>query len=142
MRDLIVVGIDPGVNTGFAIYSQEQKQLLKVESMAIHLAILEIRELHQLYGEKLFVRIEDPNTYIPYKNVQQSSSRLQGAGSIKRDCKIWVDLLDHQKIRYELVSLRSSLKKLTSETFKNYTKWKQKTNEHGRDAAMLAFDYK
>lgn len=62
-----------------------------------------------------------------------------GAGSIKRDAKIWQDFLEDGKYNFEMVAPKNNTTKLRADVFSKMTNWKDKTNEHSRDAAMLVF---
>ena len=66
---------------------------------------------------------------------------MQGAGSIKRDAKIWEDFLMDIGVNHEMISPAKNRTKLKADTFKTYTGWENPTNEHSRDAAMLVFNY-
>jgi hypothetical protein len=65
----------------------------------------------------------------------------EGAGSIKRDCQIWEEFLEFMGIKYELVAPKNNKTKLDQKLFSNYTGWKERTNEHARDAAMLVYGF-
>ena len=65
--------------------------------------------------------------------------RLQGAGSVKRDCVIWEEFLNDRKIPYMLIAPKNNSTKLSAESFKKITGYSGRTNEHTRDAAMLVF---
>jgi len=129
-----VIGIDPGVNTGIAIWNG--KILIQVLSMTIHEAL---DKVHNWIGMIKLVRLEDARK----RNWFGESGReqLQGAGSIKRDCKIWEDFLSDHKIPFELVAPRNNKTKVDAALFKKITGWKESTNEHGRDAAMLVYGF-
>lgn len=145
VRNKHVIGIDPGTYTGFAEWSQVEKRLVSVRSFKIHDALVMLKQLSLIHGDKLLVRIEDPTTWKPHKGSSKSErelkSKLQGAGSIKRDFSIWIDAMDSWKVAYEKVSLHSAPKKLKPEYFKAVTKYEGPTSEHGRDAAMLVYQY-
>lgn len=135
MKYDFVIGIDPGVETGIAIWDFENKALKTVCSLAIHDAI----ELVQIYNEnhKVKVRFEDARLRKWFGNAGRE--QLQGAGSIKRDCSIWEGYLQHLDIAFDMVAPKNNKTKLNSATFKKLTKWDKQTNEHSRDAAMLVF---
>lgn len=61
---MIYVGIDTGVNTGFAVWDSKQRSLLQVCSLPIHKAMERVRSLYDEYkagiGDKVIVRVEDP----------------------------------------------------------------------------------
>ena len=72
---------------------------------------------------------------------EEERKKLQGVGSVKRDATIWEDFLKDLGVKFEMVAPKRNVTKLTQETFKRYTGWSSKTNEHGRDAAMLIYGY-
>jgi len=130
----LLIGIDPGKNTGFAIVSHGM--LGFVGSVMIHQAFA-IIEGYIETGMKIKVYIEDS------RNVSRAfggAAKAQGAGSIKRDCNIWEDYLIDSGIDYQFIrpGKRSNLK-MESSAFAKLTGWKGRTNSHGRDAAMLVF---
>ena len=56
----IVIGIDPGVNTGIAFYNLQEKKFFRIETMKIHKAIHEINVHKQsLHFHIVKVRFED-----------------------------------------------------------------------------------
>lgn len=133
------IGIDPGVNTGFAIWDRKDQSLLVVKSLPIHEAMTTISNLAKPneYGSDIFVRFEDARQRNWFGHTGRE--QLQGAGSIKRDCTIWKDFLTSSEIPFEMVPPRRNKTKTTAEYFARLTGWKDKTNEHSRDAAMLVY---
>jgi len=133
-----IIGIDSGVNTGFAVWHTKEKRFFKIESMAIHQAIDQIKA-YSNNKDQIFIRVEDARK----RNWFGKSGReqLQGAGSIKRDAKIWEDFLTDLGVQFELVAPKNNKTKLNANAFKNLTGWQGKTNEHSRDAAMLVFQF-
>jgi hypothetical protein len=129
---LITVGIDPGVKTGFATASGGK--LLRVESMRIDQAMAEVAALHNA-GALRMVVYEDARRRGGAG--KRSAKRAQGAGSIKRDCRIWADYL--AAIGCPVLSLapQRGLTKWKTKDFAASTGWARRTNEHGRDAALL-----
>lgn len=130
-----IVGIDTGINTGFAIYSPERGKLYFVASMMIHEAME--RVLYEKNNISL-VRVEDARQR---KFITGGREKLQGAGSIKRDAKIWEDFLKDNSIPFEMVAPKNNKTKLNKDAFEKLTGYYKSTNEHGRDAAMLVFGY-
>ena len=98
---MIYVGIDTGVNTGFAVWDSKQRSLLQVCSLPIHKAMERVRSLYDEYkagiGDKVIVRVEDPRqrTWFGTERMSREMERkkLQGVGSVKRDASIWDDYL-------------------------------------------------
>ncbi len=145
---MIYIGIDTGVHTGIALWDNRKRSLEFVTSMPIHKA-MEVVKLHQVNAQenctKLVVRVEDPRqrTWFGTERMSREEERkkLQGVGSVKRDASIWDEFLKDLGIEYEMVAPKRNITKLTQETFRAYTGWKNQTNEHGRDAAMLVFGF-
>ena len=137
---MIYVGIDPGVKTGFAIWSKTQKQFIMVKSFKIHAAMKVAEKLFQEHGDNVVFRIEDARAR-KWFGKKAGRERLQGAGSIKRDSKIWDDFMSDLGARYEMVAPREGTTKLDDKSFKAMTGYMNPTNEHGRDAAMKVFGF-
>lgn len=138
----VLVGIDPGKITGFAVYSRLDKKLLQVESYAIHEALEEVKFVRNTYGIDILVRFEDARQrqYLPKeKNNSEYRGKLMGAGSIQRDCTIWEDFLKGNGIDYEMVPPSSGMTKWSEEYFRKVTAWQKRTSNHARDAAVLVF---
>lgn len=129
----IIIGIDCGVKTGFAVGVKGQKQLLRVESMTITQAM---QEVINLKNPDLVVFIEDARQRTWFTGGKE---KAQGAGSIKRDCGIWEQFCKEQAIQYQLIHPACNNTKLKAVDFKRITGWQGVTNEHARDAAMLIY---
>ncbi len=133
------IGIDCGVNTGFALWDSKEK-LLSTSCGKIHIAMEVAKDLLSKFSNedktvKLYV--EDARKRKWFGN--SGKEKLQGAGSVKRDAKIWEDYLTYLKADFEMVAPKNNKTKLSAEQFRNITGYKAKTNEHSRDAAMLVF---
>lgn len=143
---MIYIGIDTGVHTGYAVYDSNEKALLAVGCDMIHRAMQIVNGLSmKAYreGGKIHVRVEDARkrTWFGYHTAKEDRARLQGAGSVKRDCQIWEDYLTDLRIPFEMVAPKNNATKLTAEQFRQITGYEGKTNEHGRDAAMLVYGF-
>lgn len=132
-----LIGIDCGVETGIAFYSIPSKTLTIVRTVKIHEAMTMVKRQFAVEGKALLVRFEDARLRTWFGNAGRE--QLQGAGSIKRDAKIWEDFLTDLGIEFEMVPPKNNMTKIDSGFFKRLTGWNKQTNEHGRDAAMLVF---
>jgi hypothetical protein len=139
----VQIGIDPGYDTGFAEWSRLDKVLRQVKTVRIHEAIKELDYMVSHYGaENILVRVEDARQrqYLPKeKSSSEYRGKLMGAGSVKRDCKIWEDYLTSLGVDFEMVAPRPKKTKWTDAYFKSVTKYTKPTSEHARDAAVLVF---
>lgn len=131
-----MVGVDPGVHTGFAEYDRLRRKLVRVTALKLHEAWARVLELHQA-GQLHSVTFEDARlrTYFGEKGREA----LQGAGSVKRDCSAWADFLGAHGIAHHAISPKNKGAKLDAAPFARITGWTERTNEHGRDAAMLVY---
>lgn len=129
------IGIDVGTHTGVAVWDKCQKRFVEI----LTTTILQAMEIVKKYEktDSLQVRLEDARKRKWFGD--SGRERLQGAGSIKRDCVIWEEFLNERKIPYMLVAPKNNSTKLSAESFKKITGYSGRTNEHTRDAAMLVF---
>jgi hypothetical protein len=133
----LIIGIDPGVNTGIAIWDNRNKKLLSVQTvMAVQAE--EIVKKMAVEGRAVFVRFEDARRRLWFGK-DKGTAQLQGAGSIKRDCSRWEEFLTHNQIPFEEVAPRNNRTKMSADEFKRLTEWKERTSIHSRDAAALIF---
>lgn len=135
-KNTLAIGIDPGAVTGVAVYDTEARGLLIVDSMQIHQAMALISKAHA-DGDLKVVIFEDARMRSWFGKAGRE--RLQGAGSIKRDCQIMADFLADLGCPFKNVKPAAGATKWTAEKFRKITGWTGRTNEHGRDAGVLVW---
>lgn len=136
---LVMIGIDTGVKTGFA-YS-EDGQLQDVSTETILTAQDRALTLLDCVGhDELLVCIEDVRQR-KWVDPRAGRERLQGIGSVKRDCSIWQEFCERHDIKHLLIPPANIPTKLSSKQFKELTGWTKRTSEHGRDAGMMIDKY-
>ncbi|QQV90875.1 Holliday junction resolvase [Polaribacter phage Freya_1] len=139
---MILIGIDPGVKTGFAVICNSEKKAI---TLTIHNALQQVKTLLNQHGE-IHVRVEDARKRKWFG--PNSAAKKQGAGSIKRDCKIWYDFLKelskekHTNLTFEMIHPIKGGTKIDKELFKKMSGIKTVTSEHARDAFLLIMNYK
>jgi len=133
----IIIGIDPGVKTGMAVWDKGTKSLM-IGTYPIHEAMRQLLRFKEL-NKKLFVRFEDARLWTYH--AKTNNAILQGAGSVKRDCSIWEDFLTDNQISFERVKPNKRLTKINKEQFQKMTGYIGVTSNHGRDAAMLCYGF-
>ena len=136
------IGIDTGTHTGLAVWNAKDHKLEQIKTVKIHIAMSIIQSYIQssklgLENQSVFIRVEDARMRKWFG--KNSNAKLQGAGSVKRDCTIWEDFLTDLGANFEMVSPANNKTKLNAEQFKRITKYAGQTNEHNRDAAMLVY---
>jgi hypothetical protein len=140
---VICIGIDPGTHTGVAVWDSREGKFLSLETLPIHRALEKVKEMShpfwhmdRLYHDDIQVVFEDARqrTWFGKGDV---SAKLQGAGSVKRDCSIWEDFCKDYGIPYWAKPPVKGATKVSAEYFKMVSHYTGRTSEHSRDAAML-----
>lgn len=127
----LIIGIDPGVNTGFAVKDLESLRYIEVETVMIHQAFEKIEGYCKKH--EVFLVIEDARKRTWFGN--SGREKLQGAGSVKRDSKIWEDYCIDKAIKHRLLAPRAT--KVNAEWFGKVTYYEGRTSIHAREAAMI-----
>ncbi len=132
---MIYIGIDPGTNTGFAKSIAGRLHEVKTYNIVQAMdAVAHSARWAKSNDKRLVVYIEDARLR---KWVTGGREKLQGVGSVKRDCGIWEEFCVHHDIHFVLVAPKNNKTKLSAEQFKRLTGWTHRTSEHARDAVML-----
>lgn len=139
----IIVGIDPGVNTGFACWNRDLRRLVEVETLKIHAAMFRVRELRDA-GLLLRVEFEDARQRRWYGDADERQERSgaavrEGVGSVKRDSTIWEHFLADLGVEFKARPPIAGATKWSDDYFKRLTKWTGRTSKHARDAAALVY---
>lgn len=139
----LYIGIDPGVNTGFAVWNKTEQKLDMLDTMTITQAMKTVEDFNGVLDEvtdteyKVVVFMEDARQRNWFG--QSGREKLQGAGSVKRDCAIWETFCQEADIELRKIAPKNNYTKLSAEQFRKLTGWKGRTSDHARDAAMLVF---
>lgn len=135
---MIYIGIDPGTHTGLAVWNGSV--LVECTTLPIHKAmkfVTSYRDKCAARQEELAVVLEDARQRTWFGRDRNSTAKLQGAGSIKRDCSIWEDFLTDEGIEFRAVPPVKGGTKLDADYFRELSGWTGKTSNHARDAAIL-----
>lgn len=135
----ILIGIDTGVNTGFAVAADRGNggELEQVESLSITQAMEKVKALIEEWEiSNVCLYIEDARKRTWFTGGREKS---QGVGSVKRDAQIWEDWCKEQGFKFLMIHPAANATKKKATDFKRMTGWVGRTNEHARDAAMLVF---
>lgn len=144
MTRTALVGIDPGVKTGLALYDTQLKKLVFVETVKVYQAFQRIQEFiawsSTISGraERVIIVLEDARL------AGGPPDRVQGAGWIRTLSGVYEDFLrdlkkQHPHIEIQLKAPAPSILNWPASTFKHVTKYTGRTSAHSRDAAMLVF---
>ena len=134
---MILIGIDTGVKTGFAHSIDGVLQDISTETiLSAQERVLDIRNEAAQSDVKLIVCIEDVRKR-SWVDRSIGRERMQGVGSVKRDCGIWQEFCERNGMPHIFVAPKAIQTKLSEKDFNMITKWPYKTSEHARDAAMM-----
>ena len=134
-RVRFMVGIDPGTHTGFAVWDRQTQSFSNVETLSIYRAIKSLEILAKNEGG-VHVRIEDATARNWFGN--SGREKLKGAGSVERDCAIWVEVCNELKVPFDLVHPKD-VQAPAAAFFKRLTCYPGRTSVHARDAAWMVF---
>lgn len=140
---MICIGIDPGTHTGVAVWDSREGKFLSLETLPIHRALEKVKEMShpfwhmdRLYHDDIQVVFEDARQRTWFGK-GDTYAKLQGAGSVKRDCSIWEDFCKDYGIPFQAKPPVKGATKVSAEYFKMVSHYTGRTSEHSRDAAML-----
>lgn len=139
---MIWIGIDPGVNTGVAVWDGAALRYTSLDTVPLHRALDTVRSVYEAQGGNVTVVFEDARQrkWIPReKSIKEFKGRAMGAGSVRRDATIWEEALTDWGIPFRAEPPRPGLTKWKPDYFAHVTGWKGRTSEHARDAALLVF---
>lgn len=149
--DKIVIGIDPGQNTGFAVWDSFEKKFISLLTVSFWEAIslLQQAKTREDIGLcRLEVVVEDVTQNKPiFMKENRSKSGVKGfsriasnVGMNKRDCQLLIQWCEVNGVKVVTVKpTKKSLTKLDAESFLKITKYSSSTSQHARDAGMLVF---
>lgn len=133
-----VLGLDPGTHLGFAIWDTQRWDFDEIRTLKVHELFWEFEAWRNDGMRPDLVMMEDARRARVGRGAKTFGdvNRLQGVGSVKRDCVI---LADYFEAIGQPVAMSAPLRKgtkWTAEEFQQRTRWRKSTNEHGRDAAV------
>lgn len=136
----LFIGIDPGVNTGLAVWDPQKRRFLEIRTLPIVRALELCEEYRMSYALNMVFEDARRRQWLPReRNLSEYRGKLMGAGSVKRDCDIWEEYCTEHSIPFQAVPPRAGLTKWDADTFKKVTGWTGRTSNHARDAALLVF---
>ena len=133
---MIYIGIDPGTHTGVAVWDSREGKFLSLETLPLHHALRLVESWSRAMEKQIQVVFEDARQRTWFGK-GDTSAKMQGAGSVKRDCSIWEDFCKDYDIPFKAIPPVKGATKVTADYFKLISHWTGRTSEHARDAAML-----
>lgn len=136
-----VIGIDPGVNMGVAIYEDGNLiDLLTVEPLGL------VDIINAYAAHPLFIAFEDSrlqsHVWLPSQSKGVAANIARKVGMVDAWCYMIERLCENYNIAYMRVSPKAKGGKVDAELFKKVTRWDKRSNQHERDAAMVAWQFR
>ena len=133
----MIVGIDPGASTGIAIY--HGGKLTSLHTVEPH-------QLESIISTAGRVVYEDSrlisHMFTTVKSRPAALKMARNVGEIDPWCKLIVAICDRKGIPVHGISPKHKGAKLDAAQFKAATGWTERSNQHERDAAMVAWTYR
>ena len=133
------IGIDPGTKTGLAIWNTATNDFDLITTTTIVKAMEIVANSTEPDSEIYFEDARKRTWFGKRQSPEKEREKLQGVGSVKRDCSVWEEFCEHLGIKYHRVHPQQINTKTDAAYFKRLTGYKGRTSEHARDAAMIVF---
>lgn len=134
-----LIGIDPGVNTGVARYeSGVLTELATIEPHEIERVLRELKPGRVVFEDS---RLQS-HTWTSAKSKAATAKMARNVGQIDAWCSLITALCADLGIPAHGISPAGKGAKLNAQAFGARTGWTGRSNEHERDAAMVAWPYR
>lgn len=138
----IYVGIDPGVNTGVAVWNPTTKKFDQMLTLDFWQTLSFIEKNNH---KDVFFVLENPDLIKPMYGKKSSIQKKevrdainQRIGKNKAMALLYLEYLEIQGANY--ISIKPVSKKKNKSVFQKITGYSQRTNQHVRDAGMLVYE--
>lgn len=135
---MIVIGIDPGKETGFAVYDLMEKKLIDLRTLDFWSAYALVVEYSKTRTIKCVVIEAPKNKHVFHKpGANAAANQRMGVhvGSVIRESELLAQGLEGWAFNVKRVE---PVGKKDAATFKKaFPEWEGRTNQHNRDAAFM-----
>lgn len=142
MRRRFSIGIDPGVNTGFAVYSREEGRILSAETLSFWEAYDRVLTKYSPLDAALYIECPSLNrpTFDHGEERQKSRERIsRNVGGNAREGTLLAERFE--AFAFEVHRIRPTSAKWTPEQIARHTGYTARTSEHSRDAIKIVHLY-
>jgi hypothetical protein len=145
MNNRLIIGIDPGLNTGVAV--AEGGRIIELRTCGIAPAMFFVLGLHRdSMVDSILVMVEDARQRSYFGAVDKKMAKYgpgvrEGAGAAKREASIWDEFLEARLIPHQMIPPIRGGTKLTAAKFLALTGCDHRSSVHSRDAGVIAWHY-
>ena len=138
---MIIIGLDPGVNTGIAIYTGGKLiDLRTVHPVALYDFLAGSNAVRVVFEDS---RLQSYAWTARSKgNMGAALATARSLGQVDGICNLITEACARIGIDALGISPKGKGAKLKAEVFNARTGWEKASNQHGRDAAMVAWPYR
>ena len=135
----VILGIDPGANTGLAHFKGGALVLLEtIAPHEIERTIRAVRPARVVFEDS---RLQS-HVWTTSTSKAAAAKMARNLGEIDAWCKLIVAVCERLDIPSHGISPLGKGHKIAADQFERITGWKGRSNAHERDAAMVAFPYR
>ena len=135
----LILGIDPGANTGVASYiGGKLVHLTTIEPVEIAARIEAVRPARVVFEDSRLLS----HTWTTIKSRPAALKMARNVGEVDAWCKLIVAVCAKFDIPAHGISPKGKGAKVNAERFAEITGWTGRSNEHERDGAMVAWPYR
>lgn len=135
----VILGIDPGANTGLAIYRDGSLVALRtIAPVELDTEIVALWPTRIIFEDS---RLQS-HTWTKASSRAAAAKMARSVGQVDAWCSLIVAICAKHGIPAHGISPLGKGGKLNAEAFEKATGWTASSNEHNRDAAMVAWPYR
>lgn len=136
---MLTIGIDPGQNTGMAVFDGGRLVQIHTETpLGMVQRLRMMAPAHVVFEDS---RLQS-HAWTQVKSRPAALKMARNVGEIDAWCKLIVEVCADIRASALGVSPRNKGAKMGHDAFCELTGWEKQTNQHGRDAAMVAWPYR
>lgn len=137
----VAIGIDPGKSTGYAVWDRKLKVFISIETTDFWSAYAQVQ---QYPIDEAVIIVEKPRTKASFRRYGKKQTDAAkhtmsvNVGMVYREAELMIAGLE--RLGYKVIKQHPQ-GKLNKELFESRTGYTKRTSEHGRDAAMLCYQF-
>lgn len=136
---MLIVGIDPGISTGVATYiGGKLERLETIVPVDIYPTLERARPALVVFEDSRLMS----HTWTTIKSRPAALKMARNIGEIDAWCRLIAAVCEQIGIPAHGVSPKGKGAKVGAADFERIAGWKKRSNQHERDAAMVAFQYR
>ena len=135
----VIIGLDPGAHTGLAVFQNGSLvELATIKPASIYSALVQWQPRRVVFEDS---RLQG-HAWTTHAARAAALKMARNVGEVDGYCRIIVDYCELLVIMAHGVSPKGKGAKMDADSFRELTGWTGRTNQHERDAAMVAWPHR